>query len=84
MPPSQRNATTGKKETSPSTQQKPEAHGSKEQVLEWLRQSDEDEPWRGFTVVAKDGESHVYSAQNPSQTWSTRAEVGSQHESSTG
>ncbi|RKK31261.1 hypothetical protein BFJ66_g15337 [Fusarium oxysporum f. sp. cepae] len=56
-------------------------------MLEWLRQSGEDEPWRGFTVVAtdrKNWQSHVYPAQNSSETWSTQAEVGSQEESSTG
>ncbi|KAH7207200.1 hypothetical protein DER44DRAFT_826133 [Fusarium oxysporum] len=84
MPSSQRNATPEKKTTGPSVSQNPKAYGSKEQ--EWLRQSDEDEPWRGFTVVATDRQkwqSHVYLAQNRSQTWSAQAEVGSQEESST-
>ncbi|KAK2676667.1 hypothetical protein RAB80_008853 [Fusarium oxysporum f. sp. vasinfectum] len=56
-------------------------------MLEWLSQSDKDDPWRGFTVVAtgrQNWQSHVYSAQNRSQTWSTQAEAGLQEESSTG
>ncbi|EWZ43161.1 hypothetical protein FOCG_01954 [Fusarium oxysporum f. sp. radicis-lycopersici 26381] len=85
MPSSQKNATVEKKATGPSVPQNPKEHGSKEK--EWLRQSGEDEPWRGFTVVAtdrKNWQSHVYPAQNSSETWSTQAEVGSQEESSTG
>lgn len=52
-------------------------------MFEWLRQSDEDEPWRGFTAIATDQQSHAYSAQSGFQTWSTQAEAGSQEESST-
>lgn len=56
-------------------------------MLEWLRQSEEDEPWKGFTVVATDRQnwqSHVPSARSHSQNWSTQAEDGSQEESYTG
>ncbi|CZR36096.1 uncharacterized protein FPRO_03644 [Fusarium proliferatum ET1] len=96
MTSSQSNATTTKKGICPSAPHGPKTHGSKERdiksnidldyispMFEWLRQSDEDEPWRGFTAVATDQQSRAYSAQNLSQTWSTQAEAGSQEESST-
>ncbi|EWG41518.1 hypothetical protein FVEG_15299 [Fusarium verticillioides 7600] len=79
----QKNAPPAKRETGLSSNSK--AHGSKEQ--EWLRQSDGDEPWKGFTAVATDRQnwqSHVPSARSRSQSWSTQAEGGSQEESSTG
>ncbi|KAF4341799.1 hypothetical protein FBEOM_4256 [Fusarium beomiforme] len=63
-------------------------HGNQEQsyaspMLEWLCQSDRDEPWRGFTVVTTDQQNwktRNYSTENHSQTWSTRAEAGSEGE----
>ncbi|KAF5546511.1 hypothetical protein FMEXI_5533 [Fusarium mexicanum] len=88
MTSSHSNATPAKKGTGPSAPKNSNAHGSQKQnytspMLEWLRQSDEDEPWKGFTVVAthrKDWQSHAYSAQDRSQAWSTQAEAGSQAE----
>ncbi|KAF5685248.1 hypothetical protein FCIRC_3551 [Fusarium circinatum] len=87
MTSSHSNATPPKKGTGLSAPMNPNAHGSQEQnytspMLQWLRQSDKDEPWRGFTVATdrNDWQSHASSAQNGSETWSTQAEVGSQAE----
>jgi hypothetical protein len=50
-------------------------------MLEWLSQSDRDDPWTGFTAVITDRQnwqSNSYSAENRSKTWSTQAEAGSE------
>ncbi|KAF4450934.1 hypothetical protein F53441_5995 [Fusarium austroafricanum] len=87
MAPSPKNPTSGNKNTTtPSLPQDATACRGQETnyappMLVWLRQSEKDEPWRGFTVAAagqQNGQTRDYPAGTDSRNWSTEAKAGSE------